>query len=264
MSLKWQHQTVVITGAYGGLGQELCKSLDSLGARLIITGRNTEKLIKLKQILHENTVIVEGDINKQEFQIALLFELSSIHSKGHMLINNAGISSAAFLSQQTSDEIKQQINSNLLAPILLSQSLMPWLKSAINGKIINIGSTFGAIGYPGFSIYSASKFGLRGFSQALNRELIDTNVRVQYLAPRAISTPINTDKVNRLNQKLKNKVDSPEQIVPQLIKAIERGRSEKFFGFPEKLFAKINALLPNIVSNSIKKEHKIIKQTLIK
>ncbi len=263
MSINWKQQTVIITGAYGGLGQELCKHLNKLGANLIITGRDNDKLQQLKSKI-SNCTVLAGEVNSEKFIADLLAMTKTHNSQGHILINNAGVSSAAFLSEQSHEEIKAQLDINLLAPIMLSKVLLPWLKSAKTGKIINIGSTFGAIGYPGFSLYSASKFGLRGFSQALNRELSDTNISVQYLAPRAIATSINSDKVNGLNAKLKNAVDKPEDIVPQIIKAIEKNKSEKFFGFPEKLFAKINALFPSVVSNAIKKEHKTIKQTLSK
>ncbi len=263
MSLDWQQQTVIITGAYGGLGQHLCKNLSQRGAHLILTGRNIGKLQQLKQNLKKCTIVV-GDVNATRFQTDLLATVIKHKSNSHMLINNAGISTAAFLSQQSNEEIKAQLDINLLAPIMLSQALMSWLKSAKSGRIINIGSTFGAIGYPGFSTYCASKFGLRGFSQALNRELSDTSVSVHYLAPRAIATSINSDQVNDLNKKLKNAVDKAEDIVPQIIKSIEKNHSEKFFGFPEKLFAKINALLPSVVSNAINKDHKTIKQTLTK
>ncbi len=264
MSFDWKQQTVIITGAYGGLGKKLCQTLNNLGAQLIITGRDLPKLQQLKESLNENTSIVAGDVSSEQFCSDLLNHAMDSQSSGHLLINNAGVSSAAFLSQQSSDEIKAQLDINLLAPIMLSKTLLPWLTSAKAGRIINIGSAFGAIGYPGFSLYSASKFGLRGFSQALNRELSDTSVSVQYLAPRAIETSINSDKVNELNAKLKNAVDKPEHIVPQIVRAIEKNKSEKFFGFPEKLFAKINALFPGVVSNAINKEHKTIKQILSK
>jgi short-subunit dehydrogenase len=263
MSFDWKQQTVIITGAYGGLGKELCYSLNKRGANLVITGRDNDKLQQLRKNLTNSSVVV-GDVNSEEFITELLAHTVTKKSKGHILINNAGISSAAFLSQQSINEIKMQLDINLLAPIMLSKFLMPWLKTAQSGKIINIGSTFGAIGYPGFSLYSASKFGLHGFSQALNRELTDTSVSVQYLAPRAIATNINSDKVNELNNKLKNAVDKPEHIVPQIIAAIEKNKSEKFFGFPEKIFTKINALFPSVVSNAINKEHKTIKQILSK
>lgn len=262
MSINWQQQTVVITGSYGGLGQVLCKELSELGAHLIITGRNLEKLNQLKSTLNATTTVLQGDVTTDDFHHDLLILLKDIKSSGHILINNAAISDAQFLQSQSHESIRQMLDINLLAPILLCKSLTPWLEQANNAKIINIGSTFGAIGYPGFASYCATKFGMRGFSQALGRELADTHISVQYLAPRAIATTINSDKVNELNQKLKNNVDTPEQIVPQIIVGIQQNKAEKFFGWPEKLFAKINGIFPSMVSGSIKKELPTIKQTL--
>lgn len=260
MSINWHDQSIVITGAYGGLGRVLCQNLARLDAHLIITGRNQQKLKQLKSCLPEQTHIVAGDVSTEDFRKKLVETLVNINSQGHILINNAGISDAHFLQQQDENTIKQMLDINLLAPILLTKSLLPWLQKAQSAKIINIGSTFGAIGYPGFSTYCATKFGLRGFSQALGRELKDTHIVVQYLAPRAMATSINSDKVNQLNDALKNKVDSADEIVPQIIVAIEKDNKEKHFGFPEKLFAKVNGLFPKLVANSIHKQHATIKK----
>lgn len=262
MSLNWAEQTIIITGAYGGLGKALCQSLSLLGAHLIITGRDANQLRELKMDLSADTTILIGDVSHDSFLSELEEKLTGINSNGHMLINNAAISDTQFLDNQSTDIIKQMIDTNLLAPMLLCQCLTPWLHSANSAKIINIGSTFGAIGYPGFSTYCATKFGLRGFSQALSRELSDTNIMVQYLAPRSIATNINSARMNELNKRLNNTVDTPELLVPKIIKAIEKGQTEKFFGWPEKLFAKINGLFPNLVSGSIKKELPVIQLVL--
>ena len=258
--MNWSNQTVVITGAYGGLGQELVLAISKLGARLVITGRNLEKLNNLKQSLPSNTLVLAGNVNSKEFRAELIALLNSIQTDGHILINNAAVSDVKFLHNQDEESIEQMIDVNLLAPILLSKSLLSWLKKSSTAKIINIGSTFGAIGYPGFSGYCASKSGLRGFSQALSRELSDTNISVKYLAPRAIATKINDSNVNQLNKDLKNNVDTTKRLVPQIIKAINQNKAEIFFGWPEKLFAKLNGILPSMVSASIKKDHKTIKQ----
>jgi short-subunit dehydrogenase len=260
--MKWQQQTVVITGAYGGLGQQLCHVLSNLGVKLVITGRDQEKLFELQSKLKSSPHVLAGDVVSESFQEDLCQLLREMNSEGHILINNAAMSDVRFLNKQSTKSIKQMLDVNLLAPILLSKTLQPWLSKARIGKIINIGSTFGAIGFPGFSGYCASKFGLRGFSQALSRELSDTSISVQYLAPRAIATGINSNQVDQLNMELKTKVDTPEQLVPQIIAAIEKDKSEKFFGWPEKLFTKINGLFPSVVSGSIQKEHKTIKNYL--
>lgn len=260
MSFNWSNLSIVITGAYGGLGKNLCHQLAEKGARLILCGRDKEALSALKKTLPSSAEQMIGDVSDRVFHERLVQRLENIKSHSHLLINNAATSEVDFLQQHSPNSIKRMINVNLLAPILLCQSLQPWLLKAKNAKIINIGSTFGAIGYPGFSAYCATKFGLRGFSQALNRELSDTAIAVQYLAPRAMETEINNDKVNQLNAVLNNAVDDPQIIARQIIKAIEGHRSEKFFGWPEKFFAKINGLFPSVVSKAIKKDHSIIKQ----
>lgn len=262
MRIDWSKQTIVVTGAYGGLGSVLCKELSLLGSHLIITGRDINKLNKLKSQLSSETTILAGDVTSTKFISELEKLITNKKTAGHILINNAGVSDTQILQNQSVDKIKHMLDINLLAPMLISKSLLNWLHSANKAKIINIGSTFGAIGYPGFSAYCATKFGLRGFSQALSRELSDTNIDVQYLAPRAISTAMNSEKLNELNRLTKNNVDNPEQVVPQIIKAIQKGQAERFFGFPQKLFAKINGLFPNLIASSIKKDLPIIKQTL--
>jgi short-subunit dehydrogenase len=262
MNFDWNQQTIIVTGAYGGLGCVLCKKLSLRGSHLIITGRNTDHLCELKGQLSAKTSILAGDVTSNEFISDLEKLVVNNRNKGHILINNAGISDTQVLQNQSVDKIKHMLDINLLAPILISKSLIPWLQSANKAKIINIGSTFGAIGYPGFSAYCATKYGLRGFTQALSRELSDTNICVQYLAPRAIATAMNSEKLNELNRLTKNNVDTPEQVAPQIIKAIQKDQIERFFGFPQKLFAKINGLFPSLISGSIQKDLPIIKQTL--
>lgn len=262
--MNWTNQTIVITGAYGGLGKELSIALSKLGAQLVITGRDYEKLLELKASLSNNTLLLAGNVSSEKFRNDLQELLSPIKNNGHILINNAAVSDVKFLQNQDPKLIVLMLQVNLLAPILLTQALLPWLQQSSTANIINIGSTFGAIGYPGFSGYCASKFGLRGFSQALSRELSDTNISVNYLAPRAIATKINDHTVNQLNKELKTNVDTPEILVPQIIKAIVQNNSERHFGWPEKLFAKINGIFPSMVSKSIIKDHTTIKHYLNK
>ncbi|WP_154224382.1 SDR family oxidoreductase [Marinicella rhabdoformis] len=264
MSFNWKNQTVVLTGAYGGLGHVLAEALSEQGADLVLLGRDSNKLQQLQSALKHTSDVVVGDISDRTTTSALKTLLENKQSPEHMLINNAALSDASFLNNSDEADIENVLKVNLLTPIVLSKQLMPWLQQAEHARIINIGSSFGGIGYPGFSTYCASKFGLRGFTQALNRELINTTVNAQYLAPRAMATGINTSAVNALNEKLGNAVDKPQKIARWIISSIEKNHSEKFYGWPEKLFVKINALLPNMVSKAISKDQKTIQSYLNK
>jgi len=101
------------------------------------------------------------------------------------------------------------INTNVTATILLTQQVLPFLNKDC-GRILIIGSSFGALGFPGFAAYCASKFALRGFAEALRRELADSKIQVAHLAPRATNTRLNSDAVVELNDVLGNSVDEPE------------------------------------------------------
>ena len=145
--------------------------------------------------------------------------------------------------------------------MLLTQELLPLLQEQEDARVINIGSTFGSIGYPGFSAYCASKFGLRGFTEALRRELADTGTRVSYIAPRATRTALNTDTVVAMNDELGTAMDDPSQVANEVLAAIHgSARTDKFIGWPEKIFVRINALLPAVVDSSLRKQLPIIRR----
>jgi short-subunit dehydrogenase len=135
------------------------------------------------------------------------------------------------------------------------------LKARPEATIVNIGSTFGSIGHPGFSTYCATKFGLRGFTESLRRELSDTKVGVFYIAPRATQTDMNSEAVAELNRELGNAMDQPEVVVDEIIRLLKTRRAGDYFlGWPEKLFVRLNGLLPRVVVGAISKQLATIKR----
>jgi short-subunit dehydrogenase len=133
------------------------------------------------------------------------------------------------------------------------------MMEAGQGRIASVGSMFGSIGFPYFSAYSASKFALRGFCEALRRELADTGVGVTYISPRATRTPINTSKVMAMAEATGMNMDSPELVARCIVQAIEGDRDEAYVGQPESLFAKINGLLPGLVGRFIGKQRRAME-----
>ncbi len=172
------------------------------------------------------------------------------------LINNAGSNQFQFLAQRSAESIEREMQLNLMTPIALSQSALGWLKRP--GVILNIGSTLGSIGYPGYTAYCASKAGLHRFSEALDRELDGAAIRVLYLAPRTTETELNSPRVVELNQKLGNRSDSPQVVAEHVVQMLEQETAAKWIGWPEKLFARINQVFPRLVSGSIRKQQETI------
>ena len=258
------HYQAVLTGATGGIGQAIAQSLAPQCTSLILLGRDVQKLEALQASLSQSGAqikILAGDLTQDQ----TLTELQAlVQSTGgiDLLINNAGTSQFKSFSEQTASELEGLLKTNLIAPMLLTKALIPELLKAKESQIINIGSIFGYIGFPGFASYCTSKFGLRGFSQALRRELADTSIRVKYFAPRATKTPINSDAVMQMNAELKTESDTPALVASELMKFLESSSWEKKLGGKESFFVFMNQLFPSVPDKAILGQLPIIKKYL--
>lgn len=256
-------QDVVLTGATGGIGRAIAEKLSGAGARLILVARDEHRLHELARHLNgSDHRIVPADLSEaggRQRVVDACWENGV--TKVGLLINNAGINEFRLFEEQSAETIRRLIDVNLLGPILLSLELLPLLRQQAQARIINIGSTFGSIGYPGYSTYCASKFGLRGFTEALRREIGDSSARVSYVAPRATRTDLNTDAAVALNDELGTAMDDPSLVAEEVLQVI-RGRvdADKYIGWPEKLFVRINAVFPALVDSSLRKQLPIIRR----
>jgi short-subunit dehydrogenase len=149
---------------------------------------------------------------------------------------------------------------NLVATVQLTRALLPLLRQQRQALLVNVGSIYGSIGYAGYATYCASKFALRGFSEALRREVADTGVGVLYVAPRATRTSMNSAAGVALNSALKVSMDAPEQVAAEVLKAIVADRSELYLGWPEKFFVRLNGLWPGVVDKALRKQLPLIRQ----
>jgi short-subunit dehydrogenase len=256
MNLQDKH--ILITGATGGIGSELSKLLHARGAHLLLNCISSERLDYLADTLGERVETISADISTSDGRDDLV--AASRKFKVDVLINLAGILDFHWYEDQSEALINHMLSVNLASPMLLTHALLPQLLKSREAAIMNIGSTFGSIGHPGFVAYCASKSGMKGFSEALSRELADTPVRVQYIAPRATATPLNSDRINDMNAELGIHADKPSDVAAAIVHQLETGKQSSFLGWPEKLFVKINGLLPAIVHKSLKGKLPVIKR----
>ncbi len=265
MNMTNKPYKAVLTGATGGIGRAIALQLAPQCSSLILMGRNTEKLEALKKELANITVniqIVSGDLCEDSTSVRLMDAV--LAQQGiNLLINNAGISLFKSFETQTDKDITQLMLTNLISPMLLCKQLLPHLKQEPS-QIINIGSISGYLGFPGFSTYCAGKFGLRGFSQSLRRELLDTSVSVRYFAPRATNTKINSNQVMQMNAELKTDSDTPEFVAGEFMKFLGGDAWEKKLGFKESFFVFMNNLFPGVPDKAIQGQLPIIKKYLHK
>ncbi|MAC32807.1 MAG: short chain dehydrogenase [Haliea sp.] len=248
---------VLVTGASGGIGRAISLALAAAGAELLLVGRHRERLeAVLAELAGGTHRVVTADIATAEGRAAIL---AACEGMLDLLVNNAGVNDFALFADQAPERLAQQLEINLVAPILLTRQLLPLIQRR-RGQIINVGSAFGQIGYPGFCAYSAGKFGLRGFSQALGRELSGSGVIVSYLAPRATHTEMNCAEVTAMNRELGTATDTPEAVAEALMQLVHRPRPELLMGRPERFFARVNAFLPGLVDRALYRQLPVIRR----
>jgi short-subunit dehydrogenase len=264
--MQLRDRKVLLTGASGGIGKALAAALMQQGARLVLAGRN---LVSLQQIARQllsahgqaKVALVQLDLGSdQMWQQAQAIALQ--HPDVDVLVNCAGRNLFAGVAQTDPVQTAAMLDVNLKGTILLTQALLPTLLERPQAMIVNVGSTFGSIGYPGFAVYCASKFGVRGFTEALQRELAQTRVKVVYVAPRATATDMNEAAVVAMNNELGNKMDAPALVAACVVRSIERERPRLFIGWPEKLFVFMNGLFTSVVDKALRKQLPVIQRFL--
>jgi len=257
----------LVTGASGGIGAAMVKEIVVRGGSALITGRDMAALQALAREVDPDGDSVDihcADIVVADERRRLEDRARSWLGGVNVLINNAGVAAAGMFAEAGTEEIERAFAVNAIAPMHLCQGLLPHLQRQPHAHIVNIGSVLGAIGYPGQSIYCATKFALRGFTEALRRELSDSNVKVHYVAPRATRTRFNSATVDALNARLKVGIDTPEKVAARVCRMLERGEATATLGWPEKLFVRINDVAPWLVDRSLAGQLPVIRETLLR
>ncbi len=246
---------VLLTGASGGIGRAAATALVAAGAAVLLVGRSAARLAAQA---HELVGSLNTPADRVEWHTADVLAPSDLAGlrdaacrwDANVVVHNAGLPSFGRLETLAAHDIQQVLNTNLLAPMLLTQALLPHLRRLPQAQVICVGSALGRIGLPGFSVYSASKFGLRGFAEALRRELGDSAVRVQYLGPRSTLTPFNSPGVEAYNLATGTTMDTPDRVAAALLRLLEDEAAERFLGFPEKLAVRLNGLAPGLLDGA--------------
>ncbi len=252
--MELRSKRILITGAAGGIGSKLVGLLAARGAQLCLVNRGADSaaaLVQLAQEVSAEALVVQADITVDEERRQALRSMHESFGGIDVLINLAGMLDFRLFSETDSEVIPRLLKVNVEAPMQLARAVLPGMIAQGGGRIVNIGSMFGSIGFPLFAAYSASKFALRGFSQALRRELAGTGVGVSYVSPRAVKTPFNPEVVHLMAERGLMRMDDAAWVAARIVAVIEKEKDEAYLGFPENLFARINALLPRLVDGAL-------------
>ncbi len=185
-------KNIVITGASSGIGAATARIAAQKGYSVFVTARRVDRLEQLCSEIHSNGGIAfyfTADLTEPEKIGELIQAVQERFEKVDVLINNAGLGRLKWLDQlDPSEDIAKQIELNLIAAIQLTRAILPGMIQNREGQIININSLAGFIATPTYSVYAASKFGLRGFSEALRREVMHYGIKVSSVYPGGVDT----------------------------------------------------------------------------
>ena len=181
-------KTALITGATGGIGAEIAKSLHAQGAIIGISGRNEEKLNALATELGERVHILPADLSNSDAIKDLVKRADDAMGQIDILVNNAGLTRDGLSMRMSDDDWQDVLNVNLTAPFKLAQAVQRGMMKRRYGRIINISSIVGVTGNPGQCNYVASKAGMIGWSKSMAAEIASRGITVNCIAPGFIAT----------------------------------------------------------------------------
>lgn len=257
--MRLDGRSILLTGATGGIGAETARALVAAGARVLLVARDPDRLEALARSIRAHPGHVGAlavDVTDANDRAAL--RDVAISRRVDTLVNNAALSCFGALDEVDEARIAEVIGTNLVAPLQLARLMLPWFRTLPRASILNVGSTFGRLGVPGFSIYAASKFGLRGFTESLRRELAGSSIAVQYFAPRTTRTAFNSARVDAFNAATGANTDRPEDVARLLVRMLARGDAERHLGFTESLAARLNGFAPRLLDPAFRRHRAML------
>jgi short-subunit dehydrogenase len=234
---------IILTGGSGGLGKFVAAELLREGADLTVVSR---------------TWIGRGNDQVRHIAIDLstangIAEASTVVAREEpdILVNMAGVQYFGPAESQSFEDMHNGYMVNLVAPAALCSACLSAMKRRNAGQIANIGSIVGSIPLAYFAAYSSAKAGLRAFSEALRRELAGTEISVTYVAPRAVRTPMLTPEIQQYAELTRMNIDPPKIISKRIVAAVKQRKKDVYIGFSERLFVRLNAVMPRLVDAAI-------------
>jgi NAD(P)-dependent dehydrogenase (short-subunit alcohol dehydrogenase family) len=251
-------KVVVVTGAASGIGRALASALNREGALLALADRDGQGLSATVEALTAAGISEQFTVDVSKRDQVYQFAEDTVKAFGHVdvVINNAGVSSSGFVQGLTYETLQWTIDINLWGTIYGTKAFLPLLMERPEANLVNVSSVYGLIGVPGQAAYCASKFAVRGFTEALRQELYGSRVAVTIVFPGGIRTNIarnsRTDYqvdrqtfeagVKKFEEGLKT---SPEEAARAIVEGIRRNAPRVLIGKDAKEIDFLARFRPN-------------------
>jgi short-subunit dehydrogenase len=256
---------MLITGASQGIGKALAEAAAARGARVLAVARSADLLADLAQEVQARGQVLEfldADITNPGDRERMLFAAVEQFGGLDILVNNAGIGATGHFADVAADRLRKIMEVNFFGLTETTRAFLPLLKGGVKPAIVNISSIAGKRGIPARSEYSASKFAVQGFSEALRAELAKDGIDVLVICPGFTATNFSQ---NMLEQKALIQYDhlrgmSPEQVAQATLRTIEKGKNEIHLTFQGKMVALVSKFFPRIADRIAKKKVRALFQ----
>ncbi len=248
----------VVTGAGSGIGRALAQQLAAAGSALALADVDEAGLLETAQSLRKNSAVVTThivNVADEEGMRSFAEEVGKKHGRVTLLINNAGVALHGNFEEVSLDDFRLLMNINFWGTLYGVKFFLPLLKREKRAQIVNISSVFGIIAPAGHCAYAASKFAVRGFTEALRHELQGSNLTVSCVHPGGIRTQIarrarigagvtgtgHQEKAARFERLLRT---SPEAAAARILRGVERREPRILIGADAYQVDILQRLLP--------------------
>lgn len=256
------HQVVWITGASSGIGAALARAYAKAGAALILSGRRRDALEAVARDCgaHVQTLILPFEALDFETLPSFVAQALAWKNRIDILVNNAGISQRSLAVDTDFSVYKQIVDVDLMAPIRLSQLVLPHMLAQQSGHLVQIASIAGKVGVPLRTAYCAAKHGLIGYSDALRAEVAALGVKVTVVTPGYVRTNIAMNALTADGERQGHSDDhidaglDPDDVAQTIVAAVAHGTPEVAMGGRQELLAvKLRRFLPNFLFRQTQK-----------
>lgn len=248
----FENKTIVVTGGSDGIGKALVAAFLLKGAKVATCGRNPEKLKQLEEEFSGKPLfIIQADVSIEEDCKNFIEKVVNEFKGVDVLINNAGISMNALFKDTDLATIKRVMDINFWGAVYCTKYALPYIIDK-KGTIVGVSSVAGFRGLPGRSGYSASKFALNGWLEALRTELLHSGVNVMWVCPGFTQSNIRNAALNKdakpqgKSPLEEGKLMTAEECAEHIIKAIEKRKRTLVLTFTGKETIFLNKILPSL------------------
>lgn len=244
----------LLTGASRGLGRVIAQQLVDAGMNVTLTARSDSELKELSGRLGSAASAVTADVASPDERTALLQAAEATFGPVDVLVNNAGVEYAATFAKQSTDEVERTVDVNLTAAMLLTRAVLPSMLERGYGHIVNVSSMSGLMAGPYQAAYSATKFGLVGFSQALRAELQGTGVSCSVVCPSFVAEEGMYARMADQGIKVsKAGVTTPDKVAGAVLAAVHSDKAQIIVSRgPLRPLVALQSLRPTIHSSLVK------------